>query len=117
MEWSSFGISLALNLYECNKIETVSFFIADSASLTESSHLPSGGEAVGGGVEYVRPEDVAALLSNALAQVLIVHLHAGNVPSEARDDVGPPAWRAPLHISETRPVSWSEVYQDCDYIR
>ena len=73
--------------------------------------LPSGGEVVLGLVEDLFAENFARLLSDALAQVLIVHLHAGHVPGVARDDGGLPGRRAPLHTSETQSVSWSEDYQ------
>ena len=48
--------------------------------------LPSGGEVVLGLVEDLFAENFARLLSDALAQILIVDLDAGHVPLVPRDD-------------------------------
>ena len=75
---SSFGINLALKLG--NKIETVSKKMkATDNDLKLIVYLPCGGEIVLGFVEHFLAEDFARLLSDALTEVLIVDLDAGNV--------------------------------------
>ena len=52
---------------------------AEDNGLKLIAYLPCGGEIVLGFVEHLLPEDLARLLSDALAEVLVVDLDAGDV--------------------------------------